>query len=131
MRHPAYAGGMFSGQRARIAAVLAAGVTEPPAPRPRQLRRGRVDLVFLADTASALILFAITINVFTGQNARQGSPVSAGLIALAAAVICAAAGAPHPAPAHRLDHVHPRHALGQPGVSRGTRSCRAPTSSPG
>ncbi len=88
MRHPAYAGGMFSGQRARIAAVLAAGVTEPPAPRPRQLRRGRVDLVFLADTASALILFAITINVFTGQNARQGSPVSAGLIALAAAVIC-------------------------------------------
>jgi signal transduction histidine kinase len=79
---------MFSGLLGRIAAVLAAGVTEPPAPRPRQLRRGRVDLVFLADTAAALILFAITINVLTNANARQGNPHHAGLIALAAAVLC-------------------------------------------
>ncbi len=98
---PAYAEGMSSGRpsriaavlatsglRSRIAAVLATGVTEPPAPRPRQLRRGRADLVFLADTAAALILFAITINVLTNENARHSGSQNAGLIALASFVLC-------------------------------------------
>jgi signal transduction histidine kinase len=74
--------------RSRVSTVLATGVTEPPAPRPPRLRWRRVDLVFLADTAAALILFAITINVLTNENSRQGNPVGAGLIALAAAVLC-------------------------------------------
>ena len=84
---PPYAEGM--GLRSRIGTVLATGVTEPPAPRPQRLRRGRVDLVFLADTAAALILFAIAINVLTNENARHGSPSNAGLIALASFVLCA------------------------------------------
>ncbi len=44
----------------RIAAVFAAGVTRPPAPRPRWLRRGRADLVAAADVIVALISFAAT-----------------------------------------------------------------------
>jgi len=44
----------------RAAAVFAAGVTRPPAPRPRWLRRGRIDLVAVADVIVALIAFAAT-----------------------------------------------------------------------
>ena len=44
----------------RIATVVAAGVTRPPAPRPRWLVRGRVDLVAVADVIVALICLAAT-----------------------------------------------------------------------
>jgi len=51
-----------SGIRSQIADTIAAGVTEPPAPRSPRLRRGRVDLVFVADVITAFILFLITSN---------------------------------------------------------------------
>jgi signal transduction histidine kinase len=73
--------------RSRVGTVLATGVTEPPAPRPPRLRRGRVDLVFVADAITALILFAIANNVLTNSQAHGTS--QAGLIALASFVLCA------------------------------------------
>ncbi len=73
--------------RSRVSTVLATGVTEPPAPRPPRLRRGRFDLVFVADTVVALILFAIANNVLT--NSQPSGSDRAGQIALASFVLCA------------------------------------------
>jgi signal transduction histidine kinase len=73
----------------RVQAVLATGVTGPPGPRSPRLRLRGFDLVFLADTAAALILFAITNNVLGNYNARHGSPHSTGLLLLASALLCA------------------------------------------
>jgi signal transduction histidine kinase len=73
----------------RVQAVLAAGVTEPPTPRSPRLKFRGLDLVFLADAITALILFAISNNILGNDNARHGSPHSAGLITLASAVLCA------------------------------------------
>lgn len=57
-------------------ALLADGVTQPPAPRPARLRRGRLDLVFLADVVTALICFVVTNGVLRTQAAHHPSPVS-------------------------------------------------------
>jgi signal transduction histidine kinase len=73
--------------RSRVSTELATGVTEPPAPRPARLRRGRFDLIFVADAVLALILFAIANNVLTNSQARGTS--QAGLIALTSFVLCA------------------------------------------
>ena len=73
--------------RSRVSTVLATGVTEPPAPRPPRLLRGRFDLVFVADAVLALILFAIANNVLTNSQANGTS--HAGLILLASFVLCA------------------------------------------
>jgi signal transduction histidine kinase len=73
----------------RVQAVIAAGVTEPPTPRPRRLRFRGWDLVFLADTAGALILFAIANSMLGNDNKAHHSPHSVGLIVLASAVLCA------------------------------------------
>src|SRR6516225_10080094 len=62
-----------SGMRSRIAATIAAGVTDPPAPRSPWLRRGRVDLVFVADAITALILFAITSNTLQHAGVPRGA----------------------------------------------------------
>ena len=62
-----------SGMRSRIAATIAAGVTDPPAPRSPRLRRGRIDLVFVADTITALILFAITSNTLQHAGVPHGT----------------------------------------------------------
>jgi len=67
---------MSSDLRGRIAATLAAGVTEPPAPRSPRLRRGRVDFVFVADVLTAVICFAITSNVLGHLHAPAGSTPS-------------------------------------------------------
>jgi len=48
--------------------VFAAGVTAPPAPRPRWLQRGRVDLVWVADVVVALIGFAATNSRLTNEH---------------------------------------------------------------
>jgi signal transduction histidine kinase len=72
----------------RVQAVLATGVTEPPTPRSPRLRFRGYDLVFLADAAAALILFAISNNNLGHDNASHHSPHSAGLILLASAVLC-------------------------------------------
>jgi signal transduction histidine kinase len=65
---------MAADLRSQIRATVAAGVTDPPAPRPAWLRRGRVDLVFAADVITALILFAITSNVLRHAGIPRGSP---------------------------------------------------------
>jgi signal transduction histidine kinase len=65
-----------SGVRNQIAATIAAGVTEPPAPRSPRLRRGRVDLVFVADVITALIFFAITSNQLGHAGIAHGTTPS-------------------------------------------------------
>ena len=80
---------MSLGLRSRIPALLAAGVTDPPAPRPRWLRRGRFDLVFLADLATALICFGATNGVLGTENARHHSPHSNGELLLVSLMLCA------------------------------------------
>jgi signal transduction histidine kinase len=72
----------------RIQALLTTGVTEPPAPRSPRLKVRGYDLVFLVDTAAALILFAITNNNLGHDNVSHHSPHSGGLIVLASAVLC-------------------------------------------
>ena len=68
--------------------MIAAGVTEPPTPRPRQLRRGRFDLVFVADVVTALVCFAITNSTLANENGAHGSPHSAALLILVSFVLC-------------------------------------------
>ncbi|MBO0785322.1 MAG: sensor histidine kinase [Actinobacteria bacterium] len=75
--------------RSWLAATLANGVTNPPAPRPGWLRRGRVDLVFVADVVIALICLGLTNSALGAQNASQGHHVSGNLLLLVAAVVCA------------------------------------------
>jgi signal transduction histidine kinase len=80
---------MFEGLVQRVPALIAIGVTEPPAPRSPRLRFRGFDLVFLADALAAFILFLITNNNLGHDNAMHGRPHSAGLIVLASAVLCA------------------------------------------
>src|SRR5215831_9729280 len=94
-RSAAYAGSMNPGSspspstgrgattRRRVAGVVAAGVTRPPAPRPRWLRRGRIDLVAVADVIVVLICFAATDSKLTNQYSLQASSVALMLISLA------------------------------------------------
>jgi len=69
--------------RRQIAAVFAAGVTQSPAPRPRWLRRGRVDLVAVADVIVALICFAATASKLDNQRPVHASPGVSLLVSLA------------------------------------------------
>jgi signal transduction histidine kinase len=80
---------MSSGPGNRIGAVVAAGVTRPAAPRPRWLRRGRLDLVFAADVVIALICFGATDGSLGSANAHHGSPYSSTQLLLVAFVVCA------------------------------------------
>ena len=81
---------MHSGLRSRIAAVLAAGVTEPPAPRPRWLRRGRFDVVFVADLVIALICFGATNGAARDPECpSRTSRLSAQQVLLVSFVLCA------------------------------------------
>jgi signal transduction histidine kinase len=78
-----------SGIRSQIAATIAAGVTEPPAPRSPRLRHRGVDLVFVADVITAFILFLITSNVLGHAGVPHGTtpgPIRAILIPF---VLCA------------------------------------------
>src|SRR5216684_3986257 len=59
----------------QIAAVFAAGVTRPPAPRPRWLMRGRLDLVAVADVIVALICFAATNSKLSNLHPANASSV--------------------------------------------------------
>jgi signal transduction histidine kinase len=80
---------MASVLRSQIASAFATGVTAPLSPRPRWLRRGRVDFVFLADVATALICLAITNNVIGNQSAARGLHYGAGVVLLISFVLCA------------------------------------------
>ena len=72
-----------------FAATFVTGTTNPPAPRPRWLRRGRFDLVEVADAIVALICFAATDSWLTNENASHAWHHSAGLLTLLAFVTCA------------------------------------------
>jgi hypothetical protein len=82
----AYAGDMDVKAGSRFAAAFAADPTNPPAPRPRWLRRGRYDLVEVADVIAALICFAVTNSTLADENASHHA---AGLLVLLAFVDCA------------------------------------------
>jgi signal transduction histidine kinase len=73
----------------RFAATFVTDTTNPPAPRPRWLRRGRYDLVEVADVITALICFAVTNSTLTDENASHHGHHGAGLLVLLAFVTCA------------------------------------------
>ena len=73
----------------RFAATFVTDTTNPPAPRPRWLRRGRYDLVEVADVIIALIAFAVTNSALTNANASNHGQHSTGVLVLIAFVTCA------------------------------------------
>jgi signal transduction histidine kinase len=73
----------------RMALALVTDTTNPPAPRHRRLRRGRFDLVELADVITALICFAAGTSWLTTHSARPGHALGPGTIALTAFIISA------------------------------------------
>jgi len=88
----------------KFAATFVTDTTNRPAPRARRLRRGRVDLVEVADVILALILFATTSSQLTNSNNSQHGGLEAGILALIAFVNCGggrAAGAGGDAAADR------------------------------
>ena len=86
---PPYAEGMPSGFRSRISALVVTGVTDPPTPRPQWQRRGRFDLVIVADVVVALICFAITNDALDNEIARHTHAPGGGIVALVSFVLCA------------------------------------------
>jgi signal transduction histidine kinase len=85
----AYAGDMDVTAVSRFAATFVTDTTNPPTPRPRWLRRGRYDLVEVADVIIALICFAITNSTLANENASHHGHYAAGLLVLLAFVDCA------------------------------------------
>ena len=73
----------------RFAATFVTDTTNPPAPRPRWLRRGRYDLVEVADVIIALIAFAVTNSALTNANASNHGHHSTGLLVLISFITCA------------------------------------------
>jgi signal transduction histidine kinase len=71
-----------------FASTFVTDTTNPPAPRHRWLRRGRWDLVEIADAVAALICFAIANTALAGENANH-SHQPTGLVVLLAFVTCA------------------------------------------
>ncbi|MGH3170877.1 MAG: hypothetical protein ACRDN0_34030 [Trebonia sp.] len=65
------------------------GTTNPPSPRPRWLRRGRLDLVEVADVVVALICFAAASSWLTDVNHAAHIGYGAGTLTLAAFVTSA------------------------------------------
>jgi signal transduction histidine kinase len=72
----------------KFGATFVTDTTSPPTLRPRRLRRGRFDLVEVADVIVALICFAITNSTLTTQNADHHGHHGAGLLVLVAFVDC-------------------------------------------
>ena len=73
----------------RFAATFVTDTTNPPAPRPRWLRRGRYDLVEILDVLIALICFLVTNSTLTSANASHHGFHSTGVLVLTAFVTCA------------------------------------------
>ncbi len=80
---------MNTGPARTARAGLAAGLTAPPAPRPRWLRRGRFDLVAIADALIAVIAFGLTNSALGTQSARHGHHYSEQELLLVSFVLCA------------------------------------------
>ena len=69
-------------------AAFATGVTAPPAPRPRWARRGRLDLVAVADVIVALITFAATNSKLNSPPTLLGHP-SGPVVLVISLALCA------------------------------------------
>jgi signal transduction histidine kinase len=80
---------MDSGPRSRISTLVATGVTNPSAPRPARLRRGRFDLVFIADVVIAFIAFVATDSTLGNEAARHHSAIGELELLLVSFVLCA------------------------------------------
>jgi signal transduction histidine kinase len=80
---------MDPGLRSRTSALVATGVTHPPAPRPAWLRRGRFDLVFIADVVIALIVFGVTDGTLGTDAAHHHSPIGSAMLLLVSFLLCA------------------------------------------
>jgi signal transduction histidine kinase len=81
--------GMEENAVRKFAATFVTDTTMPPTPRPRRLRRGRYDLVEIADVIVALICFGIANSTLTNENASHHGHHGAGLLVLIAFVQCA------------------------------------------
>jgi signal transduction histidine kinase len=73
----------------KFAATFVTDTTNPPTPRPRWLRRGRFDLVEVADAITALICFAVTNSMLANADNRLHVHHGAGLLVLIAFLTCA------------------------------------------
>jgi signal transduction histidine kinase len=80
---------MVSHLRSQIASEFATGVTAPPTSRPSWLRRGSVDLVFVADFVLALICFAATDGVLGSESRTSGHPYGGAVLLLVSFLLCA------------------------------------------
>jgi len=72
-----------------FAATFVTDTTNPPTPRHPRLRRGRFDLVEVADVITALICFAVANSSLSSYNTHAGAHLGAGLLVLLAFVTCA------------------------------------------
>ncbi len=70
-----------------FAATFVTDTTMPPAPRPRWLRRGRFDLVEVADVIIALICFAGTNSALAQANSLHHGNHSAGVLTLISFIV--------------------------------------------
>ncbi len=73
----------------RFAATFVTDTTNPPTPRHGRWRRGRFDLIEIADGITALICFAIANSVLVGVNSSHDSHHSGAVLLLLAFVTCA------------------------------------------
>jgi signal transduction histidine kinase len=72
---------------ALVTEAIADGVTGPPAPRPRRLRWGRLDLVAVADALVGVICLGTTVSWLNTVNGQHDSRFSAGMLALFAVAV--------------------------------------------
>ena len=80
---------MNTGTARSLVAAFVTGTTSPPSPRPRWLRRGRFDLVEVADVIVALICFGAANSWLTDRNHTGHFGYGAGTLVLAAFVTSA------------------------------------------
>src|SRR6185437_7794104 len=80
---------MVSHLRSQLASEFATGLTAPPTPRAPRMRRGRADLVFLADFAVALICFGATVGLLGSESAKAGHHYNGVELLLISFILCA------------------------------------------
>ena len=73
----------------KFGATFVTDTTNPPAPRPGRLRRGRYDLVEVVDVIIAVICFGVTNSALDNANASHHGHHSAGVLILIALVVSA------------------------------------------